>query len=108
LTAVYTIPGNYLYRSIMPTLHLLIKGKVQGVFYRATAKEMAEKIGIKGWIKNTPSGDVEAVVTGNEQELAEFTSWCKQGPRRANVTEVISTQREHATFEDFSVIRQAE
>ncbi len=89
----------------MPTLHLLIKGKVQGVFYRASAKETAEKLGITGWIKNTPSGDVEAVVTGSKNQLQEFVNWCKQGPRRADVMEVISTEQEEVFFKEFSVVR---
>jgi acylphosphatase len=50
----------------MITVHLLIEGEVQGVFYRATAKEIADKLGITGWIKNTWEGNVEAMVTGNE------------------------------------------
>lgn len=53
----------------MPTFHLLIKGKVQGIFYRASAKETADKTGITGWVKNTPEGDVEAVATGTEEQL---------------------------------------
>jgi acylphosphatase len=89
----------------MPTLHLLIKGKVQGVFYRATAKETADKLGITGWIKNAPNGDVEAMVTGGRESLQTFVNWCKQGPRRANVMEVISTELEEASYIDFSVQR---
>lgn len=87
----------------MPTLHLSIKGKVQGVFYRASAKEIAEKLGITGWIKNTDEGDVEAVVTGSHPQLQAFVAWCKTGPKRANVTEVISTEVVEKTFKDFSV-----
>ena len=41
----------------MPTVHLLISGKVQGVFFRATAKDVADEIGITGWVKNTDEGD---------------------------------------------------
>ena len=59
----------------MPTKRLLIKGKVQGVFYRATARDVAERIGITGWIKNTDEGDVEAMLTGTDDQLAEFTRW---------------------------------
>lgn len=89
----------------MPTFHLLIKGKVQGVFYRATAAEKAEELGIAGWIKNTAEGDVEALVTANEAQLKQFIDWCKQGPRRANVAEVILTEQDEIVFESFSVIR---
>ena len=43
----------------MRSVHLLVQGKVQGVFFRATAKEMAESLQLKGWVKNTPGGEVE-------------------------------------------------
>lgn len=89
----------------MPTHHLLIKGKVQGVFYRATAKKIANKLKITGWIKNTNEGDVEAMVTGTSDALNEFATWCKQGPERANVSEVIVTEQLENTFNDFKIIR---
>ena len=89
----------------MPTVHLLIKGKVQGVFYRASAKEMADDFALKGWIKNTNEGDVEAVVSGDEKQLKSFIEWCWKGPRRAEVKDVMVTQKEEIRFENFSVIR---
>lgn len=89
----------------MPTFHLLIKGKVQGVFYRVSARETAAKTGVKGWIKNSPEGDVEAVVTGSEEQLSEFISWCKKGPPRSKVTEVIAKELEEVQFVEFSVIQ---
>lgn len=89
----------------MPTIHLIIKGKVQGVFYRATAKEVADKIGITGWVKNNLTGDVEATVTGTEEQLQQFSNWCKNGPRKAKVTEVITTRHDETIFDGFTVIR---
>ncbi|HUS02645.1 MAG TPA: acylphosphatase [Chitinophagaceae bacterium] len=89
----------------MPTIHLLIKGEVQGVFYRATAKKMAEKLNITGWIKNTKAGDVEAMATGEQQDLDEFINWCKKGPEKAEVEDVIITQEKETSFNDFEVIR---
>ena len=89
----------------MPTVHLLIKGKVQGVFYRATAKEIANELGVTGWIKNTREGNVEVTVSGNERQIEKFTKWCKQGPDKATVDEVIVTQKEEATFKGFMIIR---
>ena len=89
----------------MPTIHLLIKGEVQGVFYRATAKKIAEKLGITGWIRNTEDGDVEAIVSGTEQQLNEFTKWCKLGPEKADVTDVIITEKNETLFTGFEVIR---
>jgi len=89
----------------MVTVHLLIEGEVQGVFYRATAKEMADKSGITGWIKNTWEGNVEAMITGNETSVQKFIDWCWQGPKKANVTNVTVTKKEEITFNNFSVVR---
>lgn len=89
----------------MKAIHLLIKGKVQGVFYRATAKKMAEHFGLTGWIKNTKEGNVETFATGNEEVLNEFINWCKQGPRNAKVTEVIVTPKTPESFNGFSIVR---
>jgi len=89
----------------MSTIHLLITGKVQGVFYRATAKKIANQLNIKGWIKNTKDGNVEATATGNEEQLKEFINWCKQGPENAKVEEVIVEQNQKTLFNTFEITR---
>ncbi len=90
----------------MPTIHLLIKGKVQGVFYRATAKKVADKLKLTGWIKNIKDNDVEATITGDEDKLQEFINWCKKGPEKADVEDVIVTQEKETSFNDFEIIRR--
>ena len=87
------------------TIHLLIKGKVQGVFYRASAKDVAEQLKISGWIRNTKDGDVEAVVTGDEDRIKEFIEWCKKGPRRAEVYKVEITEKSPEQFFGFTIVR---
>ncbi|MEP6596634.1 MAG: acylphosphatase [Ginsengibacter sp.] len=89
----------------MPTIHLLIKGKVQGVFYRATAKQLASELGLTGWIKNTREGNVEATISGDEKHLKNFEKWCKQGPDKAVVEEVVVTQKEETAFNSFMIVR---
>ncbi|MEP7317877.1 MAG: acylphosphatase [Panacibacter sp.] len=89
----------------MQTIHILIKGKVQGVFFRASTKEAADSLGVQGWVKNTAADNVEAMATGNEKNIQQFINWCKQEPRKAIVTEVIVTQKEVLPFTDFSVIK---
>ena len=89
----------------MSTKHLLIKGKVQGVFYRASAKERAELLQLTGWVKNTAAGNVEAVVSGTEENIKAFVEWCKSGPARANVTQVIVQDSEESNFSGFKIIR---
>ena len=87
------------------TIHLLIKGRVQGVFYRASAKEKALKAGLTGWVRNTNSGDVEILVTGTERDLNQFINWCKTGPSKANVEEVTVTDNPFISFETFEIHR---
>ena len=89
----------------MPTVHIVIRGKVQGVFYRATAKDVAEKLELKGWVRNSDSGDVEALVTGGKEQLQEFIDWCKQGPAKAVVTDVEVTEKAEEAFDRFKIIR---
>jgi acylphosphatase len=89
----------------MKTIRLTIKGKVQGVFYRATAKDVAGLLGIKGWVKNLPDNNVEIRATGSEEILQKFTDWCKQGPPKARVTEVIVEELSPEEFNSFRIIR---
>ena len=90
---------------VMSTVHLLVEGKVQGVFYRASAKEMADDLGLSGWVKNREDGNVEMIVSGEESKINEFIKWCHKGPRRAVVTNVSVMPQEDISFEKFEVIR---
>lgn len=88
------------------TVHIIVEGKVQGVYYRATTKEMADKMGIKGWVRNSEDGDVEIVASGSEDELEEFIAWCRIGPGRAEVMNLLITSIENQLFEDFKIIKK--
>jgi acylphosphatase len=89
----------------MKTLHLLIKGKVQGVFFRAGAKEKALELNLQGWVKNTTDGNVEAMVTGEESALNAFVAWCHNGPSRAQVNAVEVTTVSTVPFQTFTIER---
>lgn len=89
----------------MPTIHLLIKGKVQGVFYRATAKEVAQALDLKGWVKNTKDGHVESTVSGSEKALQQYIEWCRKGPEKAIVNSINVTSISEEKFTDFRVLR---
>ena len=89
----------------MPAVHLIIKGKVQGVFFRATAKDVADEIGITGWVRNTMDGNVEIVASGNKEQLDRFIEWCRQGPPKAVVTDVILSPKTDESFERFRIAR---
>jgi acylphosphatase len=90
------------------TIHLIIKGKVQGVFFRASAKEMADSLGIRGWVKNAPDGNVEILATGNEDTLNRFISWCRKGPPRAVVSQVDVSKKEETGFDNFQIKKSTE
>lgn len=66
----------------------LIEGRVQGVFYRASAKQAADRCGIRGWVRNLSDGRVESFACGDEQQLREFEKWLHEGPRLALVNVV--------------------
>ena len=89
----------------MKTIRLTIKGKVQGVFYRETAKDVADQLGIKGWVKNLPDRNVEIRATGSEEILQKFIDWCKHGPPKARVDEVIVEELGFEEFNGFRIIR---
>ncbi|MGE5518427.1 MAG: acylphosphatase [Candidatus Dadabacteria bacterium] len=89
----------------MPTIRVKIEGRVQGVYFRASAREMAEQLGLKGWVRNTEEGDVEAEVSGDEDKIWRFVEWCRQGPPRAIVSDVKVSRLEEQFYYDFKVIR---
>ena len=67
---------------------LLISGVVQGVGYRWSAKRQAEQLGLHGWVRNLPTGQVEALVDGDATRVAEFEEWGREGPPAAEVSVV--------------------
>ncbi|HEY5406327.1 MAG TPA: acylphosphatase [Ginsengibacter sp.] len=89
----------------MKTIHLEISGKVQGVFFRSSAKEIAELYEISGWIRNTCDDKVEVLITGREEDVQKFIEWCNEGPDKAKVEHVAIANAELQTFNRFEVIR---
>ena len=87
------------------TVHLIIKGNVQGVFYRATAKKIAEKNNLTGWVKNKSDGDVEAIVSGTDEDVRTFIDWCRKGPDKAQVEDVVINEKRGVSFKSFEVKR---
>ena len=90
----------------MPTVNLIIKGKVQGVYYRVAAKEAADKLEITGWVQYISEGRVEIMATGTHQHLEQFIEWCHKGPEKADVINVIVTQLTEEPFDEFSVVQE--
>lgn len=69
-------------------VHIIVTGKVQGVFYRATAEETALGLGLTGWVKNRADGRVELEAEGGRASLEKLIAWCHEGPPLACVTNV--------------------
>jgi len=67
---------------------VVISGLVQGVFFRASTREMAVNKGLKGWVRNLPDGNVEALFEGPGDIIKEAVQWCKHGPKGASVVDV--------------------
>ena len=67
-------------------IHIIVHGRVQGVWFRAGTKEKADQIGLLGWVKNRPEGTVEIHTEGEKLQLEEFIAWCRIGTPSADVT----------------------
>lgn len=87
----------------MKTVHLIIKGKVQGVFFRASAKTAALALQLDGWVKNCADGSVEILVSGPDEALKKFISWCKHGPDGASVSHVAITETAPVQLSKFEI-----
>lgn len=72
----------------MPCRRFVVNGRVQGVFYRATTRELAQQLGLTGWVRNCADGSVELVACGEDSVLKELESWLWRGPQYAKVTAV--------------------
>jgi len=85
--------------------HVLISGRVQGVCFRMYTEEEAKRRGLTGWVRNLPTGQVEALFEGEKKAVEEMIAWCRQGPPTARV-EKIDTDWEdfHGSFPDFRVV----
>ncbi len=85
-------------------VHLIIKGRVQGVFYRATAAETATALSLAGWVRNMPDGGVEIVAEGGKPAIEKLVEWCWQGPPAAHVKSVLVNWENYVgEFDSFDV-----
>lgn len=85
--------------------HLSIKvfGRVQGIFFRATTKEQADKFNLAGFARNEPNGSVYIEAEGEEEKLDKFVKWCYKGPSMAEVEKVEITEDKLKNFLQFEV-----
>ncbi|WKZ59106.1 MAG: acylphosphatase [Cyclobacteriaceae bacterium] len=90
----------------MKRVSILVRGKVQGVFYRASTVTKAQQLGVNGFVRNESDGSVYIEAEGDEGKINELIAWCRIGPPRARVDEVlVETYSTLGSFTDFRVSR---
>jgi acylphosphatase len=87
-------------------VHLKVAGRVQGVYFRASALQQAQELGLTGWVMNCPDGSVEVIAEGARAKLDELIDWCRLGPSGARVTNVdIHWESPEHRFRGFTIKR---
>jgi len=90
--------------SVKIRAHVIVTGKVQGVFYRAETASKAKQLNVTGWVRNLPDGRVEAVFEGGETNVQKMIDFCRRGPPNAYVVDVdVRRQEWKGEFDDFTV-----
>jgi len=87
------------------TVSILVTGKVQGVYFRQSAREKAKELGLTGEVKNLSDGSVHIAATGTKEQLTTLADWCKKGPPRAVIAGVEITELPLKEFEHFTITR---
>lgn len=83
--------------------HVVISGRVQGVFFRVEASRRARSLGVSGWVRNRSDGAVEAAFEGSRDAVESMLRWCGQGPAGAQVDAVDVTWEQPAGGKGFEV-----
>ncbi len=85
-------------------IHVIVQGRVQGVFFRAYTKEEADRLGLVGWVRNRHDGAVEALIEGEAAAVDRMIDWLHEGSPMANVVRVQVAEEESAgEHRDFSI-----
>ncbi len=87
----------------MKHFNIIVSGKVQGVFYRQSTVEVANKLDVKGFVRNEMNGNVTIEAEGTEDQLQKLIEWCKKGPSRAMVSDVKVSEAEIINFSSFEI-----
>lgn len=86
-------------------IHLSIKGRVQGVWFRDSTRKKAQKLGLTGWVRNKRDGSVEVVAEGGEEQVKELAAWCRHGPPSAGVVQVDEKEEPwQGEFDSFDIV----
>ncbi len=85
-------------------IHCFITGRVQGVFFRQETKQMAQALGLMGWVKNLPDGRVEVMASGAVAEVEQLHSWLQHGPAMAQVANLECEEVKWEEFDSFTIV----
>jgi len=83
---------------------VVVRGQVQGVFFRDSTRDAAEREGVAGWVQNRSDGSVEAVFEGDPQAVERLVDWCRSGPSSADVEDVEVTEEEPQSESGFALL----
>jgi acylphosphatase len=83
--------------------HVVVRGSVQGVFFRAETRNRARSLGLGGWVRNNVDGTVEAVFEGDRERVESMVDWCRRGPAHAKVEDVEVAWEEPQHEAEFAV-----
>ena len=83
--------------------HIIVYGRVQGVWFRAGTKEKADELDLLGWVKNRPEGTVEIHAEGEKPQLEKFIVWCRKGTPTADVTSLDIDEVMAQEFKSFDI-----
>ena len=67
---------------------MIVRGRVQGVYFRAATRDRARRLGLSGWVRNCRDGSVELIAEGEKAKLEQLVTWCRSGPQGAAVTDL--------------------
>ena len=87
----------------MKRAKVIVRGSVQGVFFRVEARDRARSLGLAGWVRNVPDGTVEAVFEGEDERVESLVEWCSRGPAGARVEQVDVDWSEPEGDQGFSI-----
>ena len=85
--------------------HVIVSGRVQGVLFRAETADMAQRLGVNGWVRNLPDGRVEALFEGEKENVAKAVEFCRRGPPGAYVRDLdLRWENWKGEFKGFNIV----
>ena len=97
-----------LHNLVMPeetlAFQVIVSGRVQGVFFRSSMKQVAEENNVVGWVRNLKDGRVESFVQGRKSEVDKILEWCRSGPAGAQVDDVSATPIREQPLRNFTIL----